>query len=261
MAEFKSFNGFEVKDEVARSISKGRNQAISYIDYEEMINKLNAMENTQLKTGQNIYIGKVGVPDLWVYSVEPIKNEFTYVSDEEIVELLNTNLTIQAGFYKVSMLEVQKVDLTNINETIADHDARFAKLNSGLESIHNGTVMSLTIENADKETYVELFTAPKTGFYFITAIAQWRNVSNHVATNAFVNSRIHIEKLGKGGGQLTPMSSVNWSRAYHQLYENVFLEKNEVVKLALRQTTGVDLGIDYNYRYYCIPIENELTNL
>ena len=95
MAEFSSLNGYTVKDAIARNIAKGRNQAVAYSDYATMIEALNAMDNEEFKTGQNIYIGTVGVPDLWVYSIEPIQHNFAYVSDEEAVEMLKNNTTIQ----------------------------------------------------------------------------------------------------------------------------------------------------------------------
>lgn len=118
MTEFTGFNGFKVKDEMARNIAKGRNQAVAYSNYAEMVEALNAMEKDEFKVGQNIYIGTVGVPDLWVYSVEPIVHNFTYESDEGIVEFLNDNVTIQCGYYNLAMLEGQKVDLTTINERL-----------------------------------------------------------------------------------------------------------------------------------------------
>ena len=77
MAEFSKFNGYTVKDAIARNIAKGRNQALAYADYATMVETLNAMDNEQFKIGQNIYIGTVGVPDLWVYSIEPVFLEQT----------------------------------------------------------------------------------------------------------------------------------------------------------------------------------------
>ena len=121
MAEFSSLNGYTVKDTTARNIAKGRNQAVAYSNYGAMVDALNAMDNAEFRTGQNIYIGTVGVPDLWVYTVEPVKNTFSYESDEKVVELLLNNTTIQVGYYKLAMLEGQKVDLTNVNEAIAEN--------------------------------------------------------------------------------------------------------------------------------------------
>lgn len=126
MAEFTSLNGYMVKDATARNIAKGRNQAVAYGSYAEMIEALNAMDRDEFRTGQNIYIGTVGVPDLWVYSIEPIQHNFTYVSDEDAVEMLKNNTTIQVGFYRLAMLEGQKVDLTTVNAQLAEHENAIA---------------------------------------------------------------------------------------------------------------------------------------
>ncbi len=126
MAEFSSFNGYTVKDAIARNIAKGRNQALAYSDYATMVETLNAMDNEQFKVGQNIYIGTVGVPDLWVYSIEPVSHDYNHVSDEATVELLKNNGTIQVGYYKLAMLEGQKVDLTPVNAQLSEHENAIA---------------------------------------------------------------------------------------------------------------------------------------
>ena len=152
MAEFTGFNGFKVKDEMARNIAKGRNQAVAYSDYATMIETLNAMDNTEFKTGQNIYIGTVGVPDLWVYSVEPIVHNFNYESDEGVVELLNNNVTIQCGYYKLAMLEGQKVDLTTINERL---DECFQNVSDGKELLASAITDRRVPTDADA-TFAEM---------------------------------------------------------------------------------------------------------
>ena len=136
MAEFSSFNGYTVKDAVARNIAKGRNQAVAFNDYATMIEALNKTEKDEYKTGQNIYIGIVGVPDLWVYSVENIVHNFTYTSDEDIVEMLKNNTTIQVGYYKLAMLEGQKVDLTTYDEKLAEHTENITEHTNNIAGIN-----------------------------------------------------------------------------------------------------------------------------
>ena len=104
----------------ALAIAKGRNQSLAYNNYSEMITALNGMTKDELKRGQNIYIGTVGVPDLWVYSVEGNSVTYSYINDETIVNSLATNTTIQVGYYKLAQLETQKVDLTNIESDRKD---------------------------------------------------------------------------------------------------------------------------------------------
>lgn len=141
MAEFTSLNGYQVKDTVARSIAKGRNQAVAFVDYETMIETLNGLEKDEYRSGQNIYIGVVGVPDLWVYSVEDIVHNFEYVSDEEIVEMLKNNTTIQTGYFKLAMLEGQKVDLTTYDQKLLEHTEDIKEINNSIDEINE------TVEN------------------------------------------------------------------------------------------------------------------
>ena len=136
MAEFSSLNGFTVKDVTARNIAKGRNQAVAFVDYVTMIDTLNVLTKDTYIAGQNIYIGTVGVPDLWVYSVEDIRHTFEYVSDEDIAEKLKTNTTIQTGYFRLAMLEGQKVDLTSYDQHLEKHDEDIAEINSSIEGIN-----------------------------------------------------------------------------------------------------------------------------
>ena len=152
MADFSSLNGYTVKDAIARNIAKGRNQALAYADYATMIEALNEMDNEQFKTGQNIYIGTVGVPDLWVYSIEPIQHNFTYVSDEDAVEMLKNNTTIKVGFYRLAMLEGQKVDLTTINERI---DECFQSVSDG-KAVVASAVTDMGVNTGATDTFATI---------------------------------------------------------------------------------------------------------
>lgn len=120
MSEFSSLNGYDVKDKVARSIAKGRNQAVAFGNYSTLITALNSLRNDEFRVGQNIYVVTVGVPDLWVCEIESTLHTFNYVSDEDVVKKLKDNGTIQVGYYRLATLEVQEVDLTTYDQAIGD---------------------------------------------------------------------------------------------------------------------------------------------
>ena len=117
------------------SIVKGRNQALAYNSYSEMITALNSMSADELKRGQNIYIGTVGVPDLWVYGVETTKSTYTYTNDETFVNGLNNNVTVQVGYYKLAQLETQKVDVGGINTSIEGLQSDVGTLQNNLNNL------------------------------------------------------------------------------------------------------------------------------
>lgn len=121
----------------ALAIAKGRNQSLAYNSYSEMITALNSMSKDELKRGQNLYIGTVGVPDLWVYGVETSSVNYSYVNDDTIVNSLGTDTTIQVGYYKLAQLETQKVDLTNIESDINDLQSSDTDINALITALTN----------------------------------------------------------------------------------------------------------------------------
>ena len=128
------------------SIAKGANQAVGYSNYSAMVTAINAMDDDEYNVGQNLYVVTVEVPDLWVSSVESTSSTYTYVDDATIISALETNGYIQVGYYKLSMLETQKVDLTNY-VTNTDYGtsatAGVVKPANGLSIYSNGNAAAL----------------------------------------------------------------------------------------------------------------------
>lgn len=91
----------------------GANKAVSFINYSSMIASLNTLGNTSYNVGQNIMVITLEVPDLWVSEITEEINPYTYVSDDDFINELKTNGSVQVGYYKLSALETQKVDLND----------------------------------------------------------------------------------------------------------------------------------------------------
>lgn len=98
------------------SIAKGANQALSYGNYSSMITVFNALDDDAYNVGQNIYINTLEVPDLWISSIESASSTYTYTTDAAFISALETDGYVQIGYYRLSALETQKVDLTNYVE-------------------------------------------------------------------------------------------------------------------------------------------------
>jgi hypothetical protein len=101
------------KADTAISIAKGANKALDYLDYANMIANFNAFEKNKFNTGQNIMIKKLNVPDMWIYQLSEEYKPYTYTTDEEVINLLLSDVGFQVGYYVLSALETQKVDLTD----------------------------------------------------------------------------------------------------------------------------------------------------
>ena len=147
-------DGLETNVETVEAIAKGRNQALAYNSYSEMITALNGMTKDELKRGQNIYIGTVGVPDLWVYSVETTKSTYSYTNDVTFVNSLNNNVTVKVGYYKLAQLETQKVDVGGINASIEGLQSDIETLNNDFDTLLAKPDNTL-IWNISDEIYVE----------------------------------------------------------------------------------------------------------
>ena len=97
----------------AKSIAEGRARATAYENYQAAVTALNAATATEFKVGDNIFIQAKNVPDLWIYGVESTSTSYTYTTDDALVVAIQSAGFIQIGFYKVAVLETEKVDLTN----------------------------------------------------------------------------------------------------------------------------------------------------
>ena len=102
----------------AISIAKGANKALVFNDYEEMINALSIVDQHQYKVGQNILIVKIDVPDLWISEVTTEFTEYPFEGDDYFISDLNNYGPRPVGYYRISALETQKVNLEEINSSI-----------------------------------------------------------------------------------------------------------------------------------------------
>ena len=130
-------NNIDSKVDELDSIARVATKALAYNSYSEMITALNGMGSDELNRGQNIYIGALGVPDLWVYGVEESNVEYTYVDDDTFVESLNRDVTVQVGYFKLAQLETQKVDVGGINSAIENLENDVEILKSDIENLEN----------------------------------------------------------------------------------------------------------------------------
>ena len=155
------------KSDTAISIAKGANQALDYLDYANMIVNFNAFEKEKFKTGQQIMIKKLNVPDVWIYQLTEEYNEYTYTTDEEVINSLLSDTGLHVGYYVLSALETQKVDLTN-----------YVKNTDYANNYNAGVVKAQNITNANRGIYIssEGFLSVKTATN--TEIDNRANTSN-----------------------------------------------------------------------------------
>lgn len=131
----------------------GSNKAVSFVNYSSMITSLNALDNTSYSVGQNIMIVTLNVPDLWVSEIVEESVSYTYISDDDFVNEISTSGFVQVGYFKLSALETQKVDLTDYakNEDVENKATLYSWDNGEVisdEPIYLRTSAGITLQNA-----------------------------------------------------------------------------------------------------------------
>lgn len=99
-------------------------QATSFTSVTNMISTLNSASKDAYKVGHDLYIIARDVPDFWISSIESSAVSYTGDGDALINAFKNNSATtVQIGYYKISLLETVKVDLTNYVTTEALNQA------------------------------------------------------------------------------------------------------------------------------------------
>lgn len=118
------------------AIAKGAVAGISFMDYATLIETLNSAGETDYAPAQHMLIKTLGVPDVWVYEVSQEHVPYEYIDDETFAVAVVEGV-VQVGYYVLSALETQKVDLTDYVEKYNEGGAtRFYGVNrSGTQTM------------------------------------------------------------------------------------------------------------------------------
>lgn len=166
---------YATKTELQEGLA-GKSQSKTYTNYQAFVTAVNAMNNTALKVGDNVFIVTPDVPDMWVSAVNSSSATYTYSSDSAIVTALGSANGLTVGYYVFRELETQKVDLTAyqtktdnslnttsktvvgaINEVKTTADSALSKADTNATSITNitnGTTKVGKAGTADNATNV-----------------------------------------------------------------------------------------------------------
>lgn len=97
----------QTKADDAYKLAEGRSRSASYATIAAMQTALEGANNSQFKVGDNIFIEAVDVPDFWVSKVNATKGT------DKVPASGSFNSTYNVGYYTISKLETQKVDLSS----------------------------------------------------------------------------------------------------------------------------------------------------
>lgn len=95
------------------AISKGASNGDSVENIEALVTLLNSANTDEKPYGRNIYIIDVTVPDYWINAIDSTHTPYTYVDDATFLSDIAITGSLKIGYYTISQLEGQKVDLTD----------------------------------------------------------------------------------------------------------------------------------------------------
>lgn len=194
---------YATKTELQNGLA-GKSQSKTYNNYKAFVTAVNAMNNTALKVGDNVFIVTQGVPDMWVSAVNSSSATYTYTSDSAIVTALRSANGLTVGYYVFRELETEKVDLTAyqtktdnglnttsntvvgaINEVKGTADSALSKANANateITNIKNGTTKVKSAEHADT---ADSATSAGSATNATTATNVTTNINGHAIADIF----------------------------------------------------------------------------
>lgn len=178
------------------SKAEGREKATSYASISAMVTGLNAMSATELKVGDNIFIQALDVPDLWVYSVESTSSTYTYTTDSAFVSAINTSGYVQVGYYKVSKLESDKIDLSDYvpgTRTIAGVDLQDNITVNEMKTALGVDTLETTV-SGKQDKFSELS--------FTDSDAGWGSLTSGYYTLTIASTKVPIACFNSSGVQI-----------------------------------------------------------
>lgn len=168
----------------AYTLAEGRSRSASYATIAAMQTALEGASNSQFKVGDNIFIEAVDVPDFWVSKVNTTKGT------DKVPTSGSFNATYNVGYYTISKLETQKVDLSSY--ALKSYVDQKVEGNASILSIKftaNNTI-KLNFKKNGTETSVETEALTSTlakkadlDSFKTTTTNNFTSVNNKISTN------------------------------------------------------------------------------
>lgn len=200
---------YATKNELRDGLA-GKANTKTYENYQAFVTAMGLLSKSELKVGDNIYIKKLDVPDMWVTAVNATSVSYSYTNDQAIINALDTTDGLTVGYFSFSKLETEKVDLSTyqtktdnslatadktvvgaINEVKGTADSAASKATTNateIANIKNGTTKVKSAEHADTATNATNVTT---------------NINDVPITNIFVRSGSSIVKSAAKAEQVS----------------------------------------------------------
>jgi hypothetical protein len=163
----------------------GKPFATAFTNIQTMVEYVNGLNNTQLVVAWDLYVKTKNVPDWWVYSVEATSVPYTYTTDQDFINEVETNGTVQVGYYKIAELETKQIELSNYVQNTRKVAGK---------TLENDVVIAST-DLTDSNSLSRKFTATSPAMATSGGICSWQ--VNHNLNSKFVNIDIFETSSGE----------------------------------------------------------------
>lgn len=96
----------------AYDVARGMAKATALDNVGDLVQFIDNISKDELKIGDNIYLRQLNVPDVWISHIFDDYTPYEYTTDEAFYNAMKQTGFVKVAFYGISMLETQKVDLT-----------------------------------------------------------------------------------------------------------------------------------------------------
>lgn len=142
---------------VLKNLAQGASVGHSYSTIQALVTALNGYNSDELKVGGSLYVQSLNVPDFWVYSIESVSVPYSYTTDQALIDIINASGSVQIGYYRISKLETEKVDLTNyatkdfVNNLISELTDEIEDINLSVASL-TGLIADIQQKDAEQDS-------------------------------------------------------------------------------------------------------------
>ena len=133
------------------ALAKGAAKALVVNSYSALISTLSSASKGDYLIGQHFYVKTLDVPDVWISGINNNSTTYTYVSDSKVEEDLESN-NLVVGYFQLSPLEGQKIDLSDYATTSDLSDLDDRKLDKDVEIVISAAINDLESRKLDKDT-------------------------------------------------------------------------------------------------------------
>lgn len=85
---------------------------VSGFVFDTILTMVDKLKTELYEAGTNLFVIDLDVPDFWITVKSGTFVDYTYITDQALIDVVKIS-PVQIGYYFISMLETQKVDLTN----------------------------------------------------------------------------------------------------------------------------------------------------